>query len=406
MHTAQQPGLSSVVASITESAPLAIDTLAKQYRSEGRPVIAFGAGEPDADTDARIVAAVRHAAEQPENHHYTPPLGLPELRSLVASFTNEYLKTEGFTTANVAIANGGKQALWNVFSAILNPGDEVIVPAPYWTTYPEQIVLAGGVVRAVETTLEQGYRASVDQLHAATTEKTKALVLTSPSNPTGSVYSAEELAEIAAWAEQTGCWVISDEIYHDFVYSDKEFASIESVIDRRQIVIVNGLAKSHVLTGWRLGWIVAPERLISVVKNFQSHTTGNVSNLAQRAGIAALTTARDVPDGLRAVFLRRRDAAATLFEQMPGVEATMPDGAFYFFVRVDGLLDGRFVHRGEAVTTSLQLSQHLLDEIDLAIVPGEAFGAPGHLRFSYALATDQLVEGLERLRDFLSGAGQ
>ena len=404
MNRASHPELSSVVSSITESAPLAIDTLAKQYRSEGRPVIAFGAGEPDADTDARIVAAVRQAAQQPENHHYTPPLGLPELRSLVASFTNEYLQTEGFTAANVAVANGGKQALWNVFSAILNPGDEVIVPAPYWTTYPEQIVLAGGSVVAVETVLEQGYRVSVDQLRAATTAKTRALVLTSPSNPTGSVYSADELAEIAAWAEQTGCWVISDEIYHDFVYSDEPFASIAATIDRQQLVIVNGLAKSHVLTGWRLGWIVAPERLISVVKNFQSHTTGNVSNLAQRAAIAALTAARDVPEGMREVFLRRRDAAAALFQQMPGVEATVPDGAFYFFVRVHDLLDGRFVHNGEAVTTSLQLSQHLLDEIDLAIVPGEAFGAPGHLRFSYALATEQLTEGLERLRDFLTVA--
>lgn len=396
-----QPGLSDVVASITESAPLAIDTLAKKYRSEGRPIIAFGAGEPDADTDPRIVDAVRREAANAENHHYSPPLGLPKLRELVADYTNGYLQTELFTVANVAIANGGKQALWNVFSAILNPGDEVIVPAPYWTTYPEQIVLAGGEVTALETKLEDGYRINVAQLQGATTSRTKALVLTSPSNPTGSIYGAEELAEIAAWAEETGCWVIADEIYHDFVYGDEPFASIASAVDRQQLVIVNGLAKSHVLTGWRLGWIVAPERLISVVKNFQSHTTGNVSNLSQRAAIAALTEASDVPQALRTVFKERRDVAAAILAQMPGIEATLPDGAFYFFVRVDALLDGRFQHDGETVTTSLQLSRHLLDEIDLAIVPGEAFGAPGHLRFSYALATDDLIEGLTRLRDLL-----
>lgn len=400
MHRTQ-PGLSDVVASITESAPLAIDTLAKRYRREGRPVIAFGAGEPDADTDARIVEAVRREAARPENHHYSPPLGLPKLRALVADHTNSYLQSELFTAANVAIANGGKQALWNVFSAILNPGDEVIVPAPYWTTYPEQIVLAGGTTVALDTKLEEGYRITVAQLKAATTSRTKALVLTSPSNPTGSVYSADGLAAIAAWAEETGCWVITDEIYHDFIYGDTPFASIASVIDRQQLIIINGLAKSHVLTGWRLGWIVAPERLISVVKNFQSHTTGNVSNLSQRAAIAALTEAGDVPQTLRTVFQERRDAAAAIFAQMPGVEAALPEGAFYFFVRVNQLLDGRFTHDGQPVSTSLQLSKHLLDEIDLAIVPGEAFGAPGHLRFSYALATDQLVEGLERLRDLL-----
>lgn len=396
------PGLSELVGSIPESAPLAIDTLAKQYRREGRPVIAFGAGEPDADTDPRIVEAVREAVRRPENHHYTPPLGIPEVREAIARYTNEYLGLDRFRAANVAVTNGGKQALWNTFAAILNPGDEVILPAPYWTTYPEQLTLLGASIRIVETALEDGYRATAEQLRSVTSPKTKALVLTSPSNPTGSVYSADELREIAAWAEQTGCWVVTDEMYHDFVYDGAEFVSIAEYLDPEQLIIVSGLAKSHVLTGWRSGWIVAPERVIDVAKNFQSHTTGNASNPAQRAVLAALQEARDVPDRLRAVFAERRALAAELFATMPGVETHLPEGAFYFFARVEDLLDGRYTHEGEPVTTSLGLSRFLLDEIDLAIVPGEAFGAPGHLRFSYALSTESLREGLERLQRFLS----
>lgn len=396
------PGLSRVVSSIPESAPLAIDTLAKQYKREGRPVIAFGAGEPDADTDSRILESVRAAALVPENHHYTPPLGIPEVREAIAAYTNDYLGLDAFSAANVAVTNGGKQALWNAFSAILNPGDEVILPAPYWTTYPEQLTLLGAETRLIETTLEANYKVTVEQLKAQTTSATKALVLTSPSNPTGSVYTAEELQEIAAWAKETGCWVVSDEIYHDFVYDGTEFASIAPHLDLDQLIIVNGLAKSHVLTGWRSGWIVAPERVISVAKNFQSHTTGNASNLAQRAILAALTEARDVPEQLRAVFAERRQLAADIFAQMPGVDTRPPEGAFYFFVRVDELLDGRYEHNGEPVTTSLAFSRFLLDEIDVAIVPGEAFGAPGHLRFSYALSSDLLTEGLQRLQRFLT----
>ncbi|WP_449278916.1 pyridoxal phosphate-dependent aminotransferase [Leucobacter sp. GX24907] len=400
------PGLSQLVSSIPESAPLAIDTLAKQYKREGRPVIAFGAGEPDADTDSRILEAVRDAVLQAENHHYTPPLGIPEVRAAVADYTNDYLQLDRFSADNVAVTNGGKQALWNSFAAILNPGDEVILPAPYWTTYPEQLKLLGAETRIVETTLENGYRATVEQLREATTPKTKALVLTSPSNPTGSVYTAEEMRDIAAWAEEVGCWVVSDEMYHDFVYDGAEFASIAPHLNPDQLIIVSGLAKSHVLTGWRSGWIVAPKRVISVTKNFQSHTTGNASNLAQRATLAALRDARDVPEQLRSVFAERREIAASIFAQMPGVQTHRPEGAFYFFARVEDLLDGRFEHEGQPVTTSLGLSRFLLDEIDVAIVPGEAFGAPGHLRFSYALATDALREGLERIQRLLVETAQ
>lgn len=397
-----QPALSKRASSITESAPLAIDTLAKQYRSAGRPVIAFGAGEPDADTDPRILAAVHAAVDDPVNHHYSPPLGLPEARAAIAAHANGVLGVDRYSAAHVAVTNGGKQAVWNAFSAVLDPGDEVILPAPYWTTYPEQIGLLGAEARVVETSLEADYKVTVAQLRAATTARTRALVLTSPSNPTGGVYRPEELREIAAWAEEVGCWVISDEIYHDFVYDGGSFHSIASWLDPEQTIIVNGVAKSHALTGWRAGWILGPERLIAVAKNLQSHTTGNVANLTQRAIVAALGGAGDVPSTLREVFAERRRIAARLFAEMPAVETRTPAGAFYFFARVTGLLDGRYHHEGAPVRSSLALSRFLLDEIDLAIVPGEAFGAPGHLRFSYALATEDLVAGLERLRDFLA----
>lgn len=396
------PGLSERAGSITESAPLAIDALAKKYRAEGRPVIAFGAGEPDADTDPRIVGAVRAAALETVNHHYTPPLGIAEVREAVARYTNDYLGEARYSSENVAITNGGKQAVWNAFSATLNPGDEVILPAPYWTTYPEQIALLGATSQVVQTTLEDDYKVTIQQLRAAATPRTKALVLTTPSNPTGGVYTNDELAAIAAWAEEVGCWVISDEIYHDFVYDDATFQSIAAHLNPEQLIIVNGVAKSHALTGWRAGWTIGPTRLISVAKNFQSHTTGNVANLSQRAIIAAVESAGDVPERLRGIFAERRQLAAGLFAQMRGVEARPPAGAFYFFVRVEQLLDGRYSYQGRKVDSSLLLSRFLLDEIDLAIVPGEAFGAPGHLRFSYALSTEQLVEGLERLREFVN----
>lgn len=395
------PGLARIARSVTESAPLALDTLAKQYRAEGRPVIAFGAGEPDAATDSRIIDAVIAVAQLPETHRYSPPLGLPALREEVAHYSNGYLGSKYFTSANVAITNGGKQALWNAFSAILNPGDEVILPSPYWTTYPEQVKLAGGVVRQVPTSAESGHRVTVEQLESVTSPRTRALVITSPSNPTGSVYTADELREIARWAERVGCWVISDEIYHDYVYDEQPFTSIVRELDLDQLIIVNGLAKSHALTGWRLGWIVAPSRLIETVKNFQSHTTGNVSNLSQHAALAALRAAPEVPAQLAETFARRRDVVRSYFERMPDVEFEEPNGAFYYFLDVHRLLDGRYEMEGESVVTSLQLSRFLLETLDLAIVPGEAFGAPGYLRFSYAMPADDLHEGLERLRSFL-----
>ncbi|MHA6695587.1 pyridoxal phosphate-dependent aminotransferase [Homoserinimonas sp. A520] len=393
--------VSRLLASVTESAPQAIDALAKKYRSEGRPVIAFGAGEPDFDTPSFITEAAKAAIDDPKNHHYSGPSGLPELRQAVAEYTTAYTGTP-FTAGEVAIANGGKQAIYNTLSAILNPGDEVILPAPYWTSYPEQVKLAGGITVPVATDVDSEYKTTVADLERARTDRTKVLILTSPSNPTGSVYTEDEIRLIGEWVTEHGIWVLSDEIYHDFVYDGAEFNSISRFVPREQLIIVNGLAKSHVLTGWRLGWIVSTPSIIDAVKNFQSHTTGNVSNISQQAALAAIRHGQDFPEQMRLVFDRRRRIAYELIQTFKNVRVANPLGAFYVFPDVRGLLDGTLELNGSPVTTSFELSQLLLEEIDVAVVPGEAFGAPGHLRFSYALDDDALVEGLERIRDYLA----
>ncbi|MDQ0615753.1 aspartate aminotransferase [Microbacterium sp. W4I4] len=393
--------VSRLLASVTESAPQAIDALAKKYRGEGRPVIAFGAGEPDFDTPAFITEAAKAAIDDPHNHHYSGPSGLPELREAVAEYTTAYAGSV-FTANEVAIANGGKQAIYNALSAILNPGDEVLLPAPYWTSYPEQVKLAGGITVPVSTDVDSEYKTTVADLEHARTNRTTALIFTSPSNPTGAVYSEDEIRRIGEWAAEHRIWVISDEIYHDFVYEESRFVSISRFLPREQLIIVNGLAKSHVLTGWRLGWIVSTASVIDAVKNFQSHTTGNVSNISQRAALAAIRHGQDFPEQMRNVFDRRRRIAYELIRTFDKVRVSNPRGAFYVFPDVRALLDGTLRHGGEPVTTSLQLSRLLLEEIDVAVVPGEAFGAPGHLRFSYALDDAALVEGLERIRDFLA----
>jgi aspartate aminotransferase len=392
--------VSRLLASVTESAPQAIDALAKKYLAAGRPVIAFGAGEPDFDTPSFITDAVKRAVDDPANHHYSGPSGLPKLREAVAAYTSEYTGAP-FTADTVSIANGGKQAIYNALSAILDPGDEVLLPAPYWTSYPEQVKLAGGVTVPVVTTFEADYRTTVDALEAARTDRTKVLIFTSPSNPTGSVYDEDEIRAIGEWVTEHGIWVLSDEIYHDFVYDDARFVSISRFVPREQLIIVNGLAKSHVLTGWRLGWVLAPVPIANAIKNFQSHTTGNVSNLSQQAALAALTDGADFPARMREVFDRRRSIAFDILSSVKGFRVPRPRGAFYLFPEVSSVLDGRLSLDGVPVTTSLALSKLLLEEIDVAVVPGEAFGADGYLRFSYALDDAALVEGLTRIRDFM-----
>lgn len=389
--------VSALLGALRASAPQAIDALAKRYRSEGRPVIAFGAGEPDLDTPPHIVRAVKAALDDPSNFHYSPPAGLPELRDAIAKSVSEVsgIRVEA---NEVGVANGGKQAIYNALSAVLDPGDEVLLPAPYWTSYPEQVALAGGATVPVKTTIDADYKTTVRDLEAARTDRTRLLILTSPSNPTGSVYNEDELRAIGEWAASVGIWVMSDEIYHHFVYDDAVFTSVGRFVPRERLIIVGGLAKSHVLTGWRLGWTVSTPRLISAIASFQSHTTGNVSNLSQRAAIAALEGDDDFTVGMRKVFDRRRVLAFDLLRSTPRVRVPRPTGAFYLFIDVRDALDGTLVFGGEPVRTSLQLSELLIERIDVAVVPGEAFGASGFLRFSYALDDEQLVEGLQRVR--------
>lgn len=389
--------VSDLLGSLSESAPQAIDSLAKRYRAEGRPVIAFGAGEPDFDTPGHIVEAVAAALREPVNHHYSPPAGLPALREAIADRVSDISGIRVGST-EVAVANGGKQAIYNALSAVLNPGDEVLLPVPYWTSYPEQIRLAGGSVVPVEASVEEGHKVSVEGLEAARTARTRLLIVNSPSNPTGAVYSERELRAIGEWAADAGIWVLSDEIYHHFVYDDAAFSSIAPFMPREQLLIVGGLAKSHVLTGWRLGWTVGPEPIIAAISSFQSHTTGNVSNLSQRAALAALAGGNQFPEMMRDVFARRRTIALRTLSEVPRVRVMPPKGAFYVFADVRDALDGSLEHDGRGVDTSLALSAMLLDCIDVAVVPGEAFGAPGFLRFSYALDDDQLTEGLGRIR--------
>ncbi|WP_336660891.1 pyridoxal phosphate-dependent aminotransferase [Leucobacter sp. USHLN153] len=396
-----EPWVSTLLGGLQESAPQAIDALAKRYRAEGRPVIAFGAGEPDFDTPAHIVDAVREALSDPATYHYSPPAGLPALRSAVAT------EVAGYTGLNVdasevMVSNGGKQAIYNALTAVLDPGDEVIIPAPYWTSYPEQVALAGGVPVPVATGPESEFKATVASLEAARTERTRLLIVTSPSNPTGSVYTEDELREIAEWANSTGIWVLTDEMYRHFVYDGAEFSSIAPFVQRNRLLIVGGLAKSHVLTGWRLGWVVSTPRIVQAMTSFQSHTTGNVSNVSQHAALAALVGGDAFPEQMRQVFERRRQLALAILERTPGFTVTPPSGAFYFFVDARGALGGELQLGEDPVRTSMQLSTLLLERIDVAVVPGEAFGAPGFLRFSYALDDAQLTEGLERIRELLA----
>ena len=402
MYNDAHHSVSLLLGGLQESAPQAIDALAKRYRAAGRPVIAFGAGEPDFDTPTHILDAVELALKRPESYHYTPPAGLPPLREAIARTTSDYAGVE-FGPEHVVVTNGGKQAIYNALSAVLNPGDEALLPAPYWTSYPEQIRLAGGVPVPVASTAAAGFKISVADLESARTSRTRLLIITSPSNPTGAVYSREELADIGEWARRTGVWVLTDEMYRHFVYGEAEFASIAPVIPREQLLIVSGLAKSHVLTGWRLGWLIAPPAIAKAVTSFQSHTTGNVSNLSQEAALAALAAGDDFPTHMRDVFARRRAVAHGILASTPGFAATAPQGAFYFFVDAREALDGRLVHDDTPVTDTISLSTALLELIDVAVVPGEAFGAPGFLRFSYALDDALLVEGLTRIKDLLDG---
>ncbi len=391
------PRISKRIGAIAESATLKVDAKAKALQAAGRPVISYAAGEPDFATPAHIVEAALAAVKDPKNHRYTPAIGLPDLREAIAAKTLQDSGTE-ISAAQVVVTNGGKQAVYQAFATIVDPGDEVLMPTPFWTTYPEAIRLAGGVPVEVFAGADQNYLVTVEQLEAARTPKSKVLLFVSPSNPTGSVYSREQTEAIGRWAWENGLWVITDEIYQNLTYDGVKATSITEavpeLIDRT--ILVNGVAKSYAMTGWRLGWMAGPLDAMKAAGNLQSHLTSNVSNISQRAAIAALTGPQDEVHAMRDAFDRRRKIAVAELNQIPGWVAPMPQGAFYVYSDVRGLLgrawDGKMIH------TSLELCDYILDAAEVALVPGEAFGPSGYVRLSYALGDAPLVEGIQRLQ--------
>jgi aspartate aminotransferase len=394
---------SARIGAITESATLAVDSRARALREAGRPVIGFGVGEPDFPTPGYIVEAAQRACAQERLHHYTPAAGLPELREAIAAKTD---RDSGYRVqpSQVVVTNGGKQAVYSAFTTLLDPGDEVLVPAPYWTTYPEAIMLAGGVPVTVMTDESTGYLTCVADLEAHRTRRTKALLFVSPSNPTGAVYPPELVAEIGRWAAETGTWVIADEIYEHLVFGEARFTSMPVAAPEISdtCIVVNGVAKTYAMTGWRVGWLIGPPDIAAGAADLQSHMTSNVCNVAQAAALAAVSGDLSAVAVMREAFNRRRLTMTTMLNEIPGVTCPLPQGAFYCFPSVKGVL-GREV-AGRRPATSAELAEVLLDEADVAVVPGEAFGAPGYFRMSAALADSDLEEGLARIGKLLGVA--
>lgn len=393
--------LSQRIRDMEESPTLAVTAKAKALRAAGEPVIGFGAGEPDFPTPANIVEAACRAATDPVTHRYSVAAGLPALRDAIAHQTSASSRME-VTADNVVVANGGKHALFNIFMTLLDPGDEVLVPAPYWVSYPEQIRLAGGVPVAVATDTSTGFRATVEQLEAARTPDTKALVFVSPSNPTGAVYAPDEVAAVGAWAADQGLWVITDEIYQHLVYGDATFTSVAAAAPQiaERTIITSGVAKTYAMTGWRVGWAVAPTAFAKGMSKLQGQVTSNVANVAQMAALEALTGPQTAVAEMRAAFDRRRRAAVDGLSAIDGVVVAEPEGAFYVFPSFEALLGTTIA--GRVVHTTLELAEVLLEQAKVALVPGEAFGAPGYMRLSYALGDDELIEGIERIAAFLA----
>lgn len=389
--------ISQRIAAINESATLKVDAKAKALKAQGRDVISYAAGEPDFPTPAHIVDAASRAVLDPANHRYTPAVGLPDLREAIAAKT---LRDSGTTVeaSQVVVTNGGKQSVYQAFQVILDPGDEVLVPTPYWTTYPEAIALTGARQVDVFAGADQGYKVTVEQLEAARTPKTKALLFVSPSNPTGAVYSPDEVRAIGEWADANGLWVVSDEIYQNLTYDGVRAVSITEAVPALadRTILVNGVAKTYAMTGWRIGWMVGPKDAIAGAANLQSHLTSNVNNVAQRAAIEALTGPQDAVEEMRQAFDRRRRVAVAELSKIDGVTVPTPVGAFYVYADVQGLL-GR-AWGGVTPTSTLELADLMLEQAEVAAVPGEAFGPSGYLRFSYALGDAPLLEGIQRLQ--------
>jgi len=399
--------ISGRIGAIAESATLKVDAKAKALKAEGRPVIGFGAGEPDFPTPDYVVEAAVDACRDPKNHRYTPAGGLPELKQAIADKTR---RDSGYdvSPAQIVVTNGGKQAIYEAFATMLDPGDEVIVPAPYWTTYPEAIQLAGGVAVPVLADETQDYKVTVDQLEATRTERTKVLLFVSPSNPTGAVYTSDEIRAIGRWVEEHQLWVLTDEIYEHLVYDGVETGSLPVLCPdlADSCVVVNGVAKTYAMTGWRVGWLIAPTDLAAAAGNLQSHATSNVSNVAQRAALAAVSGDLSAVQEMKAAFDRRRRTMVSMLNEIEGVVCPTPEGAFYAYPSVKGLL-GRDYSTSSGtrlIDSSADLAEYILEAAEVAVVPGEAFGPSGYLRLSYALGDDDLVEGVSRIQKLLAEA--
>nr|CAA9319415.1 MAG: Aspartate aminotransferase [uncultured Nocardioidaceae bacterium] len=401
----QGPGRISVrIGGIAESATLAVDAKAKALKASGAAVVGFGAGEPDFPTPDYIVEAAIEACRDPRNHRYSPAGGLPELKAAIVAKTRRDSGYE-IEASQVLVTNGGKQAVYQAFATLLDEGDEVLLPAPYWTTYPEAIRLAGGVPVEVVADETQDYLVTVDQLNDARTERTKVLLFCSPSNPTGAVYSPDQVEAIGRWAAEYGLWVVTDEIYEHLTYDGAEAVSmpvaVPAIADR--CVVLNGVAKTYAMTGWRVGWMIGPEDVVKAATNLQSHATSNVANVSQLAALAALEADLSAVETMREAFDRRRRLMVAMLNEIDGVVCPEPQGAFYAYPSVQGAL-GREI-AGRTPTTSAELAELILDEVEVAVVPGEAFGTPGYLRLSYALSDDDLVEGVGRIRKLLGASG-
>jgi aspartate/methionine/tyrosine aminotransferase len=395
--------VSARIAAIAESATLAVDAKAKALQAAGEPVIGFGAGEPDFPTPAHIVEAAVEAVRDPKNHKYSPAGGMPALKEAIVAKTKRDSGLE-VTTGQVLVTNGGKHAVYNTFATLLDPGDEVLVPAPFWTTYPEPIMLSGGTPVFLPTDESTGFRITIEQLEATVTDRTKALLFVSPSNPTGAVYPPEEVEAIGRWAVENGVWVVTDEIYEHLTYGDHRHVSMPTVVPElaERCVVLNGVAKTYAMTGWRVGWMLGPPDVIKAATNLQSHSTSNVANVSQVAAIAALTGDLTAVAEMRDAFFRRGQTMYKLLSGIDGVTCLEPEGAFYAFPNLSSFV-GRSI-RGNVAGSSAELCGILLDEAKVAVVPGEAFGAPGYARLSFALGDDDLGEGCRRIADLLAEA--
>jgi aspartate/methionine/tyrosine aminotransferase len=394
------PRISARIAAIAESATLAVDAKAKALKAAGRPVIGFGAGEPDFPTPDYIVEAAAAATKVVANHRYTPAAGLPELREAIVAKTKRDSNYE-ITVDQVLVTNGGKQSVYQAFATIVDPGDEVLLPTPFWTTYPECVKLAGGISVEVFADETQNYLVSVEQLEAARTPKTKVLLFCSPSNPTGSVYSVEQVKAIGEWAVKHGIWVITDEIYEHLLYDGATAPSLPVLVPELTdtCIIINGVAKTYAMTGWRVGWMIGPKDVIKAATNLQSHLTSNVANVSQRAAIAALNGNLDAVHKMGEAFDRRRKLIVNLLNEIPGFKCPTPTGAFYVYPSVKGVLGTTI--RGKTPKTSAELATLILEEAEVAAVPGEAFGPSGYLRFSYATSDEDIIEGIGRIKKLI-----